>query len=67
MNIPHYLPFGEFFPPTQEELDEIISKLEQMLEDIQYEEKWKELAKELEYRREQKELINQTKHNERIR
>lgn len=48
-----YITSGEFFPPSKEELEAIISKLEKMLQDERHKDEWKELAKELEFRKEQ--------------
>lgn len=43
----------EFFPPTKEELKEIIAKLEAMLEDERYSEEWQTLAEQLKEKRQQ--------------
>lgn len=43
----------EFFPPTQEELEEIIKELKKKLEDERYSDEWKELADVLKQKEEQ--------------
>ncbi|WP_018675514.1 hypothetical protein [Riemerella columbina] len=49
---------NEMFPPSEAELNEIIAKLKQRLEDERYSEDWKNLHEELQKREQQlKELI----------
>ncbi|MDY3544667.1 hypothetical protein PG645_11010 [Riemerella anatipestifer] len=44
---------NEFFPPTEEELNEIIAELKRRLEDESYEEEWVKIHEELMYREKQ--------------
>lgn len=44
---------NEFFPPTEDELEQMISTLKQQLEDPKFEEDWKTLYLELEERQNQ--------------
>lgn len=49
---------NEMFPPSEAELNEIIAKLKQRLEDERYSEDWKSLHEELQKREQQlKEII----------
>ncbi|MCT6765641.1 hypothetical protein [Riemerella anatipestifer] len=49
---------NEFFPPSEEELKEIIAELKRRLEDESYEEEWVKIHEELLFRQRQlKELI----------
>ncbi|MCU7543484.1 hypothetical protein [Riemerella anatipestifer] len=49
---------NEFFPPTEEELKEIIAELKRRLEDESYEEEWVKIHEELLFRQRQlKEII----------
>lgn len=44
---------NEFFPPSEQELEQIIADLYQKLEDERYEEEWIKLHDELLYRQRQ--------------
>ncbi|MEJ8591496.1 hypothetical protein JSO54_09640 [Riemerella anatipestifer] len=44
---------NEFFPPTEEELKEIIAELKRRLEDESYEEEWVKIHEELLFRQRQ--------------
>jgi len=49
---------NEFFPPTKEELENIIKELEAQLEDDAYQEDWVKIHDELMYRENQmKEIL----------
>lgn len=49
----------EFFPPTQQELEEMINILQKKLEDERYKDEWEELNEELqEKERQLEELVN---------
>ena len=53
---------NEFFPPTKEELEEIIKELEAQLEDDAYQEDWVKIHDELMYRENQmKEILRNEK------
>lgn len=47
----------EFFPPTQEELEEIIKELKKKLEDDKYSDKYKKLANALKQKEQLRQLI----------
>ncbi|AZZ57821.1 hypothetical protein OKE80_10955 [Riemerella anatipestifer] len=53
---------NEFFPPTEEELNEIIAELKRRLEDESYEEEWVKIHEELLFR--QRQLKETIKNNE---
>ncbi|AGC39492.1 hypothetical protein JSO53_04090 [Riemerella anatipestifer] len=53
---------NEFFPPTEEELKEIIAELKRRLEDESYEEEWVKIHEELLFR--QRQLKETIKNNE---
>ncbi|WPC14770.1 hypothetical protein LEQ04_09490 [Riemerella anatipestifer] len=53
---------NEFFPPSEEELKEIIAELKRRLEDESYEEEWVKIHEELMYR--EKQLKETIKNNE---
>ncbi|MFX1793029.1 hypothetical protein JZ905_09500 [Riemerella anatipestifer] len=44
---------NEFFPPSEEELNEIIAELKRRLEDESYEEEWVKIHEELLFRQRQ--------------
>lgn len=47
----------EMFPPTQEELEEMIDTLQKKLEDERYSSEWKELHEELKEKEKQLEQL----------
>ncbi|MBT0527101.1 hypothetical protein JZ949_10140 [Riemerella anatipestifer] len=53
---------NEFFPPSEEELNEIIAELKRRLEDESYEEEWVKIHEELLFR--QRQLKETIKNNE---
>lgn len=48
---------NEFFPPTQQELEEMIYTLTKKLEDERYGEEWEELAEQLKEKEKQLEEL----------
>ncbi len=52
---------NEFFPPTEQELEEIIEGLRARLEDDSYQEEWIKIHDELMYREKQLRELTQTK------
>ncbi len=47
----------EFFPPTEQELEEMIFTLQKKLENPKYQDEWEELAEELKAKEEQLEQL----------